>query len=131
MAVSNFALTKIAVADLEEQERFYTRALGLVRTAYIEHGEGEAQLKEAILGVPNAPVGAAQLSLVRYASKPVPPLGEAVTVFVTDDVEATISVVVEAGGRVVVPVQEIADHRVKLAFAVDPEGHTIEFIQNL
>jgi predicted enzyme related to lactoylglutathione lyase len=131
MAVSNFALTKIAVADLVAQERFYTRALGLVRTAYIEHGEGEAQLKEAILGVPNAPAGAAQLSLVQYASKPAPPLGEVVTVFMSDDVQATIGLVIEAGGRVVVPVQEVAEHRVKLAFAVDPEGHTIEFIQNL
>jgi catechol 2,3-dioxygenase-like lactoylglutathione lyase family enzyme len=131
MTVSHFALAKMAVADLEAQERFYTKALGLVRNAYIEHGEGEAHLREAILGVPNAPAGAAQLSLVQYASKPAPPLGEVVTVFMSDDVQATVGLALEAGGRVVVPVQELAEHRVKLAFVADPEGHTIEFLQNL
>jgi predicted enzyme related to lactoylglutathione lyase len=131
MAILNLALTKIVVADVEAQERFYTQALGLTRTAYIEQGEGEAHIREAILGVAGAQLGMAQLSLVQYVGRAAPPPGEAIIAFMSNDLEATIAAMVEAGGQIVVPVQEVPEHGLKLAFVIDPEGHTVEILQTL
>jgi lactoylglutathione lyase len=129
MTALSFAFTKIVVADLDASEAFYTRALGLSRVTYIEFGEGAGQLQEVVLVAPNGAPGGAQLSLVRYPNQPVLAPGETVIGFMVDDVEATAAAMVEAGARITVPVQEVPEHRLKLAFAVDPDGHTIEIIQ--
>lgn len=127
MATLSFAFTKIVVADLDTSEQFYSRTLGLERLAYIEFGEGPGQLQEVILAVP----GGAQLNLVRYPNKPMLAPGETVIGFMVDDVDETVATMGDAGARITVPVLEMPDHRLKLAYVADIDGHIIELIQTL
>ena len=131
MTALSFAFTKIVVADLNAAEQFYTRTLGLSRVTYIEFGEGLGQLQEVILTVPNGAAGAAQLNLIRYPNKPIPAPGETVIGFMVNDVDATVAAMTDAGARVTVPVVEMTDHRLKLAYVTDLDGHIIEIIQTL
>lgn len=118
------------MADLEKSERFYTETLGLSRVTYIEFGEGPGALEKVILAVPEQAAGMAQLNLIRYPNLPVPTPGEAVFGFMVDNIEATMSAVVAAGSQIAVPLQEIPDHRLKLSFITDPEGHMIEILHS-
>ncbi|HEY4547202.1 MAG TPA: VOC family protein [Pedomonas sp.] len=131
MAALSFALAKIIVGDLDAVEKFYTSTLGLTRAAYIEFGEGPGQLQEVILAVPGGGPTDVKLHLVRYPNNPAPVPGEAIVGFMVDDVEATAAAMIAAGGRIVAPVQEIPEHRLKLAFVADVEGHTVEILQAL
>lgn len=131
MTALSFAFTKMVVANLEAAEQFYCQTLGLSRVTYIEFGEGLGQLQEVILTVPNAATGAAQLNLIRYPNKPIPAPGETVIGFMVSDVDATVAAMAEAGARITVPVVEMADHHLKLAYLTDLDGHIIEIIQTL
>ncbi len=131
MATLSFAFTKIVVADLDASEQFYSRTLGLERLAYIEFGEGPGQLQEVILAVPGGASGGAQLNLVRYPNKPMSAPSETVIGFMVDDVDETVAKMSDAGARITVPVLEMPDHRLKLAYVTDIDGHIIELIQTL
>jgi lactoylglutathione lyase len=129
MSALSFAFTKIVVTDLDASEQFYSQALGLSRVTCIEFGEGPEELQEVVLAVPNGASGSAQLALIRYPNKPVHAPGETVIGFMVDDVDETAAGMINAGARITVPVQEMPDHRLKLAILVTPDGHTIEIIQ--
>jgi len=127
----NFTLTKIIVADIDAMEQFYIRTLGLSRIAYLEHGEGDTAFKEVILGTADASQVAAKISFVQYLAKASPTPGEAIVAFMVDDVAAVLAAMCDAGGAVAVPVQDIPEHRLKLAYVTDPEGHMVEIMQAL
>lgn len=131
MTALSFVFTKIVVANLNAAEQFYSRTLGLSRVTYIEFGEGVGQLQEVILAVPNGDPGGAQLNLIRYPNKPMPAPGETVIGFMVDDVDATVAAMNDAGACITVPVVELPDHRLKLAYVTDLDGHIIEVIQTL
>ncbi|WP_097093766.1 VOC family protein [Novosphingobium sp. Chol11] len=131
MTAQSFAFTKLVVADLAAAERFYIQTLGLSRLTYIEWGEGPGQLEEVVLVVPNGGPGSPQLNLIRYPNKPMPAPGETVIGFMVSDVEAIVAAFIEAGGRITVPVVEMSEHRLKLAYATDLDGHIIEVLQAL
>ena len=131
MTAQSFAFTKIVVADLDAAEHFYAQTLGLSRVTYIEFGEGPGQLQEVILAVPDGGPGSPQLNLIRYPNRPMSAPGETVIGFMVDDVEATVTAFSAAGGCITVPVVEMPDHRIKLAYASDLDGHIIEVIQAL
>lgn len=129
MSALSFAFTKIVVADLEASERFYEKALGLSRVAYIEFGEGYDQLQEVVLAVPGSATGGANLQLIHYPARPKPAPSEAVIGFTVADAEKSVAAMTAAGGRVTVPVTAIADHNVTCAYVADLDGHLIEIIQ--
>ncbi len=131
MAALSFALTKIIVADIDAMERFYMDCLGLVSAARLQIGVGEGAMKESILDVPNGEASAAKLGLVQYLNKPAPSLGEAVVVFMVDDVEQMAAKMLAAGGKIIHPITEIAEHHLKLAYVADPEGHVVEIMQSV
>lgn len=131
MPALSFAFTKIIVADLDASEQFYIQALGLSRVTYIEFGEGIGRLQEVVLAVPNDTSGGAHLQLIHYPNKPVPAPGETVIGFMVDNVDATVAAMTGAGARVTVPVMDMPDHRLKLAYVTDLDGHIIELLQAL
>lgn len=131
MTALSFAFTKIVVSDLEASEQFYCQALGLLRVTFIEFGEGVGKLQEVILAVPNDTAGGANLQLIHFPNKNSPAPGDTVLGFMVDNVDATVSALTDAGGRITVPALEMPDHRLKLAYVADLDGHIIEIIQNL
>ena len=131
MTALSFAFTKIVVADLDASERFYIEALGLARVTYVEFGEGVGRLQEVILAVPNDLTGGANLQLIHFPNKPPAAPGETVLGFMVDDVDATVAALIEAGARITVPALEMSEHRLKLAYAADLDGHIIEILQTL
>jgi catechol 2,3-dioxygenase-like lactoylglutathione lyase family enzyme len=131
MPALSFAFTKIVVGDLDAAERYYGATLGLTRVAYIEFGEGTNALQEVILAVPDSPTNWARLNLIHFPNRPVPAPGETVIGFMVDDVEKTAVAMTQAGGRITVPVRELTDYRMKLAYVADPEGQIVEILQTL
>jgi len=133
MPALSFAFTKIVVTDLGAAEAFYTRTLGLSRVAFIEFGEGPSALREAVLSVPGGSPDRAQLNLICYPNRPVaaPTPKETVIGFMVDDVAATAATMTQAGAQITVPVTDLPDHGVKLAYLEGPEAQTIELLQPL
>lgn len=130
MAVNSFIFTKLMVRDIALLERFYVDVLGLGHLRRIEEGEGDHAFVEVFLSVGQAP-GGAQLVLMQYLNKPAPVPGEALIGLVVDDVDATLAAVQAAGGAVAVPAFTIPEHYLRMAYATDPEGHTLELMQFL
>jgi predicted enzyme related to lactoylglutathione lyase len=48
-----------------------------------------------------------------------------------DDMDAVIDAATGAGGSVVTPPVDIPDHKLKIAYIADPEGHMLELLQPL
>ena len=131
MSKLSFAFTKLVVADLTAAEQFYKKTLGLSRVTYIEFGEGPEELQEVVLTVPGGAPGGALLNLIRYPNRPMPAPGETVIGFIVDDVEATVAALTGAGARIKIPVVDMADEGLRLAYVTDLDGHTIEILQSL
>jgi len=126
--IKAFAFTKIIVADLDAMERFYCDTLGLKVAARIDVNERGWNLKEVVLSIGD---GTTQLNLLQYRDRPAPPLGEAVVGLSVEDMDAVIGTVVDAGGKLVTPPVEIPEHRLKICYVADPEGHLLELLQSI
>ena len=127
--IKGYAFTKIIVADLAAMERFYCDALGLtVRTRIAVDKPGWA-LRETVLVVGD-PDGTL-LNLVQYLDRPCPAPGEAVVGFSVEDMDAVIAAAKEAGGSLVTPPVEIPDHKLKVSYIADPEGHLLELLETI
>jgi predicted enzyme related to lactoylglutathione lyase len=125
-AIAGFAFTKLMVADLAAMERFYCDALGLgLRTRIALDRPGYA-IRETVLTIGD---GATLLNLVQHLDRPCPPPGEAVIGLSVRDIDAVIAAAQEAGGRVVTPVTAVPEHKLKVAYVADPEGHMLELLQ--
>ncbi len=127
MTVTAFAYAKVVVRDSDALTPFYTEALGLTAAMRIEDGEGEHHFVEHFL---SAGAGAPpQVVLISYADRPAPTPGEAILALAVDDVDATLRAIEGAGGRTTVPAFDIPEHHMRMAYATDPEGHTLELIK--
>lgn len=130
MPLPAFSFTKLVVNDLDTAERFYCAVFHLRRLHRVTSDAHQYALDEVVLSHPDAPGGHA-LIITRYLQRPCPPPGAAWTGFVVPDIDATLSAVAAAGGKVEVPVHGNPEHDVRAAIAADPEGHLIEIIQML
>lgn len=121
---TGFTFTKIVVADLDRAVNFYRDAVGLkLLNRFTAEGSDYAQ-EEAVMvgGSDRGPM----LLLVRYLSRPTPPAGAAWTGFSVDDLPATVAAIEAAGGKVVIPIKAVPEHKVTVCVVEDPEGHLIE-----
>ena len=125
-AVSGFAFVKIMVADVAAMERFYCDALGLIVRTRIAVDQPGYVIRETVLEVGD---GRTLLNLVQHLDRPCPPPGEAVIGLAVTDIEAVMKTCVDAGGHVRMPVTSVPEHRLKVAYVSDPEGHTLELLQ--
>jgi len=125
-----FVFTKMIVADIERAFAFYSSVFGLIEIARISNGEGENEMHEIIIGrAGEQGVPVPTLIVQRYPNKLLPPLDAVTLGFTTSNIEATIAKAIAAGASVTVPVTTQAEHHVKVAFLVDPQGATIELLQ--
>jgi predicted enzyme related to lactoylglutathione lyase len=131
VASEAFSFTKLVVHDLEKAADFYREAYGLHAVRRVR-GEriGDEEIDEIMLSAdPQAAFGS--LVLLKYAGRAAPPSGELLLGFTTQDLPALLDRIRAAGGRVSVPMRELPELRLRVAFAADPEGHFAELVQLL
>jgi predicted enzyme related to lactoylglutathione lyase len=126
--ITAYAFTKIIVADLAAMERFYCDTLGLRVQARIAVDKPGYVIRETVLVVGES---GTLLNLVQHLDRPCPAPGEAVVGLSVDDMDAVIDAATGAGGSVVTPPVDIPDHKLKIAYIADPEGHMLELLQPL
>lgn len=126
MPAKSFFFTKIVVGDVGAAERFYTRALGLEVTSRVKR-DGDKPVEETIFIVPGHDAGS-RFIVERSFDRDPPPTGETVLGFFVGDVQESVDAALEAGARLIHPIQDNPEHQVRLAFVADPEGHVIELL---
>ncbi len=130
MAGETFAFTKLVVHDLEKSATFYRDAYGLHAVRRVREHIGDEEIDEIMLSAdPKAAFGS--LVLLKYCDRAASPSGELILGFTTADLPALLDRVRAAGGRVAVPMRELPELRLRVAFATDPEGHLAELVQLL
>ena len=118
MTVTAFAYAKIVVKDSDALKAFYTDGLGLTAAIRIEEGEGDHAFVENFFSAgPGAPP---QVVLISYTNRPAPAAGESIVALMVDDVDKTLEAIERAGGRTTVPAFDIAEHKMRMAYAADP-----------
>ena len=118
--------TKLCVRDLARSTEFYERALGMRVAARYER----ADLREVQLQYGD---GSGEVSLVLMEWIP----AREVVVghehgrlgIVTGDLDALFARVRRAGGKITEEPQELALHKVRVGFAADPDGYSIEVVE--
>jgi predicted enzyme related to lactoylglutathione lyase len=122
--------TKLVVHDLEKLSTFYCEAYGLHAVKRVREHIGDEEIDEIMLAAdPEAPFGS--FVLLKYLARSPSPIGELLLGFVTDDLPALLGRVCAAGGAVHVPMREMPELGLRVAFATDPEGHVAELVQLL
>jgi len=124
-----FSFTKLVVHDVEKMAAFYREAYGLHAVNRVR-GEsiGGEPIDEIMLSAdPNAQWSS--LVLLQYLGRGPSPDGEVILGFTTADLPALLERVRAAGGRLVDPIRDLPELKVRVAFATDPEGHLAELVQ--
>lgn len=126
-ADAHFSFTKLLVADLERAAAFYTAVCGLVELQRVESSIAGRPIRE-INYHPTDP-GGGTLTLLQFLDARAPARDETILGFTTTDIAAFCARAVAAGGRVVDPIRAMPEHRLRVAFVEDVEGHWIEVVQ--
>jgi len=129
-ALSHFGFCKLIVDDLGGAAAFYETVFGIVPFNRVTK-EVSATTGGPIDEITYRPTadGGPSLTLLKLLDRPAAPRGETVLGFLTSDIVALLDRATAAGGRISTPIQEQPEHRVKVAFVEDKEGHLIEVIQ--
>lgn len=121
---------KLVVRDLTVTERFY-RAMGFKVVSRNSGGEKEVHQTQCWLSS-TGDHASVVLILSQFLELPAPaPVvypGEVWLVFMTSDVDDTISAVRTHGGHVLRAGEDRPEHSVRAAVVSDPEGHIIEVV---
>ena len=126
-ADAHFSFTKLLVDDLEKTAAFYASVCGLVEQQRVEATIDGRPIRE-ITFLPTYP-GGGSLTLLNFVAAPKPHNDELILGFTTSDLEAFVERVKAAGGRVADPIRAMPEHRLRVAFVQDVEGHLIEVVQ--
>jgi predicted enzyme related to lactoylglutathione lyase len=126
-ADAQFSFSKLVVADLEKSAAFYESVCGLVPLQRVEASIDGRAIRE-INYRPTYPGGGA-LTLLQFLDAATPRREELILGFTTNDLEAFVERVKAAGGRVTDPIRAMPEHRLRVAFVEDVEGHRIEVVQ--
>jgi predicted enzyme related to lactoylglutathione lyase len=127
MTVTAFAYAKTVVSDSDALTSFYAGALGFTAAIRIEDGEGDNRFVENFLttGAGGGPAACADnLCQPRCAC-----VEESIVAVMVDDVDETLAAIERAGGRTTVPAFDVPEHHMRMAYAADPEGHSIELMK--
>ena len=126
-ADAHFSFTKLLVDDLEKTAAFYASVCGLVEQQRVDATIDGRPIRE-ITFLPTYP-GGGSLTLLNFVGAPKPHTDELILGFTTSDLEAFVERVKAAGGRVADPIRAMPEHRLRVAFVKDVEGHLIEVVQ--
>lgn len=126
-ADAHFSFSKLLVDDLEKTAAFYESVCGLVEHQRVDATIDGRPIRE-ITFLPTYP-GGGSLTLLKFVAATKPHNDETILGFTTSDIEAFVERVVAAGGRVSDPIRSMPEHRLRVAFVQDVEGHLIEVVQ--
>ena len=126
-ADAHFSFSKLLVDDLEKTAAFYASVCGLVEHQRVDATIDGRSIRE-IMFLPTYP-GGGSLTLLKFLAAPRPHNDETILGFTTSDIEAFVDRVKAAGGRVTDPIRSMPEHRLRVAFVTDVEGHRIEVVQ--
>jgi len=128
--LSHFGFCKLIVDDLDASAAFYETVFGIVPFNRVTK-DVSATTGGPIDEITYRPTadGGPSLTLLKLVDKPAPPHGETVLGFMTSDIVALLDRATAAGGRIATPIQEQREHRVKVAFIRDIEGHLVEVVE--
>ena len=128
--LSHFGFCKFLVNDLETTAAFYRAVFGLADWKRVAH-DNSATTGGPIdeISFRSTAAGGPSLTLLKTVDRPAPPVGEAIMGFITSDLSALLDRAKAAGGEVAKPVRDMPEHKVKVAFVKDNEGHLIEVVE--
>ena len=126
-ADAQFSFSKLLVDDLEKTAAFYKSVCGLVEQQRVDATIAGKPISE-ITFLPTYP-GGGSLTLLKFLGAPKPHNDEMILGFTTSDLEAFVDRAKAAGGRVADPIRAMPEHRLRVAFVQDVEGHLIEVVQ--
>lgn len=128
--LAHFGFCKLLVNDLEKTAAFYRTVFGLADWKRVAHDNS------ATTGGPideitfrSTAAGGPSLTLLKTMDRPAPPIGEAVMGFITSDLAALLDRAKASGGQLARPIRNMPEHKVKVAFVRDNEGHLIEVVE--
>jgi predicted enzyme related to lactoylglutathione lyase len=128
--LAHFGFCKLRVNDLEKTAAFYRTVFGLADWKRVAHDNS------ATTGGPideitfrSTAAGGPSLTLLKTVDRPAPPIGEAVMGFITPDLAALLDRAKAAAGELARPIRDMPEHKVKVAFVKDNEGHLIEVVE--
>lgn len=127
--MAHFAFTKLVVVDLDAAEAFYTTVFGLTPTARV-HSDIAGRVIDEVMFAATAP-GASTFVLLTYPDLRDASSDEVIVGFMTDDVDALVTLAVASGGALAREPRDMPEHGVRVGFVTDPEGHLIELVQRL
>ncbi|WP_116364067.1 VOC family protein [Parahaliea mediterranea] len=126
---THFGFSKLLVNDLEAAAAFYASVCGLTELARVDSEIAGRPISEIMYNPTGE--GAATFVLLQFTDGKTRGSDEVITGFQTNDLDAFVARVEQAGGSVVAPIKSMPEHGVRVAFVADPEGHLIEVVELL
>ncbi len=123
----DFMFTKLIVADLAKSAAFYTAAFGLIKMHRLDAEILGRAVSELVFQSTYA--GGPMLILAQFHDAKQAAANELILGFATQDMEACLARVEQAGGTLAEPVREISEANMRVAFLKDPEGHIVQVTQ--
>jgi predicted enzyme related to lactoylglutathione lyase len=128
--IATYTFTKLVVDDLDAMCDYYCAVFGLhsgTRERFDDGVGGEPIDEVALVANAGDPFGA--VSLLKFENRPAAKPNEVILGFTTPDLSALLGRVTKAGGTVLGPIKAMPAHRIRVAFARDPEGHLCELVE--
>ena len=124
---TDFMFTKLLVDDLEAAAKFYTSVCGVVEMHRVE-AEITGRKVSEIIYLPTYQ-GGPMFILAKFAGAPKPAIDEVILGFATKDLDAFLSRVEAAGGRLLEKSAADPASGMRHAFIADPEGNLLQISQ--
>lgn len=123
---TDFMFTKLLVQDIERSAAFYTTVFGLVEMNRLEARIIDRPVEEVVYMATYA--GGPMLILARFGDTHERGSDEVILGFATRDLEAALERTIQAGGKILEPIQEPYPG-MRHAFIADEEGHVVQISQ--
>ena len=128
--IATYTFTKLVVDDLDAMCNYYCAVFGLhpgTRERFDDGVGGEPIEEVALVANPGDPFGA--VSLLKFEERPVASPDEVILGFTTPNLTGLVDRLTRAGGTLEGSIKEMPSHKIRVAFARDPEGHLCELVE--
>jgi predicted enzyme related to lactoylglutathione lyase len=122
--------TKLIVRDEEASAAYYEAVYGLKSVQRVQ-GESDGQPFREVIMAPDGDWTKGSLVMFNFTSRDAPRDQQVILGFTVDDLDALVGRIEAAGGKLVGPVREEAEHGVRVVFSTDPQGALAENVQML
>ena len=120
--------SKLICRDEEAMAAYYTAVYGLGVVQRVA-GESDGQPFREVILAPGGDWTKGTLVMFNFTERAAPRDQQVILGFTVDDLDALVQRIEAAGGKLVGPIREEADHGVRVVFSTDPEGALCENVQ--